>query len=206
MSESYQTIKGRASVELKIRNSRFIGAAMPVTSKEEAQIELEKIRKEQWEATHHCYAWRLAPSGSEYRFSDDGEPAGSAGKPILFVIQQRQLVNLLVVVTRYYGGTKLGVGGLVRAYTDAAVEALAAVEVTTVHSTDTVQVFTPYEDMRVVRQLVEDYALRFDEEFRDVVSYTLTLRSDHVEEFSARLTDMSQGRAGMVRGDRALSQ
>jgi uncharacterized YigZ family protein len=179
---------------------------LPVASKEEAQAELEKIRKELWDATHHCYAWRLAPSGLEYRFSDDGEPSGSAGKPILFVLQQREIVNVLLVVTRYYGGTKLGVGGLVRAYTDSATEVLSSVEVSTVHPTDSVQVFTPYEDMRVVRGLVEEYAIRFEEEFRDAVSYTLTLRSDQVEEFAARLTDMSQGRAGMIKSDRALSQ
>ena len=206
MIESFKTIQVRARSEIKVRNSRFIATVLPVASKEEAQSELETIRRELWDATHHCYSWRLAPSGLEYRFSDDGEPSGSAGKPILFVLQQREIVNVLLVVTRYYGGTKLGVGGLVRAYTDSATEVLAGVEVVTVHPTDSVQVFTPYEDMRAVRGLVEEYAIRFEEEFRDAVSYTLTLRSDQVEEFSARLTDMSQGRAGMIRSDRALSQ
>ena len=206
MIESFQTIKGHARSEIKVRNSRFIATVLPVSSKEGAQAELEKIRKEFWEATHHCYSWRLAPSGLEYRFSDDGEPSGSAGKPILFVLQQRQLVNVLLVVTRYYGGTKLGVGGLARAYADAASDVLSQVEVGTVHPVDSVTVFTPYEDMRVVRQLVEEYAVGFEEEFRDVVNYLVTLRADQVEEFSERLTDLSQGRAGMIRSDRPLLQ
>ncbi len=205
MIESYQTIKGHAQSEIKVRNSRFVASVLPVASREEAQGELEKIRKEFWEATHHCYSWRLAPSGLEYRFSDDGEPTGSAGKPILFVLQQRQLVNVLLVVTRYYGGTRLGVGGLARAYAEAATDVLSHVEIERVFPVDCVQVFTPYEDMRVVRQLVEEYAVGFEEEFRDVVNYLVTLRRDQVDEFSERLTDLSQGRAGMIRSDRALS-
>src|SRR5689334_10565916 len=97
---------------------------MPVESKEHATAEIERVRKEHWDATHNCYAWRLAPDGLQYRFADDGEPSGTAGKPILHSLQQRDLVNTLVVVTRYFGGTKLGAGGLARAYGDAANAAL----------------------------------------------------------------------------------
>src|SRR5689334_18781908 len=128
---SFKTITGHSRAELKVRGSRFIGTAVPVNSKEQALEELEKIRKEFWDATHNCYAWRLAPDGLQYRFADDGEPSGSAGKPILFVVQQRELANVLVVVTRYFGGTKLGVGGLARAYSDAAMAALDLAEVIT---------------------------------------------------------------------------
>jgi uncharacterized YigZ family protein len=195
---SFKTITERKRVELKVRGSRFIGTAIPVHSKEQANDELEKIRKEFWDATHNCYAWRLAPDGLQYRFADDGEPSGSAGKPILFVIQQRELVNVLVVVTRYFGGTKLGVGGLARAYSDAAIAALDLAGVETIHPTDTFRIFTPYEDMRAIRQLVDTYAISFEEEFRDVVCYTISIRSDQVEEFTALLTEVSNGRAGLV--------
>jgi uncharacterized YigZ family protein len=183
---------------LKVRGSRFIGTAIPVDTRDAAAAELDAIRKEFWDATHNCYAWRLAPDGLQYRFADDGEPSGSAGKPILFVLQQRELVNALVVVTRYFGGTKLGVGGLARAYGETASAVLDLVSVVAEFDRDTLQVFTTYEDMRAVRQLVESYALSFEEEFRDVITYRMQIRSDQVDEFSARLTETSQGRAGMI--------
>lgn len=197
-SQSFTTIAGTVRTELKVRGSRFIGTALPVRSKEEAMAELARIQKEFWDATHNCYAYRLAPDGLQYRFSDDGEPTGSAGKPILFVMQQRGLVDLLVVVTRYFGGTKLGVGGLVRAYGDTVAAVLDLAEKVLRFPTDRLRIFTPYEDMRVVRALVERYAITFEEEFLDAVSYTMTIRSDQVEEFSVQLTELSQGRAGMI--------
>ncbi len=195
---SVKTIGRRSRTEIKVRGSRFISTAIPVGSKEEAASELAKIQKEFWDATHNCYAYRLAPDGLQYRFADDGEPSGSAGKPILFVLQQRDLVDCMVVVTRYFGGTKLGVGGLVRAYGEAAQAALDEAGELVRHQTESVRIFTTYDDMRAVRQLVERYALTMEEEFEDIVRYTIELRRDQLEEFSALLTDISQGRAGMV--------
>ncbi len=195
---SFMTISSRVRAELKVRNSRFIGTAIPVRSKDEATAELASLQKEFWDATHNCYAYRLAPDGLSYRFSDDGEPSGSAGKPILFVLQQRGLVNTLVVVTRYFGGTKLGVGGLVRAYGEAATAVLDLCTVIEEFPSDIVRIFTTYEDMRAVRALVERYALKFEEEFHDAVRYTMNIRSDRLTEFSAMLTETSQGRAGLV--------
>jgi uncharacterized YigZ family protein len=201
MSGSYKTIAEPVRTEIRVRGSRFIATALPVSTKEEAAAELARIQKEFWDATHNCYAYRLAPDGLQYRFADDGEPSGSAGKPILFVLQQRELADCLVVVTRYFGGTKLGVGGLVRAYSDATIAALDLTRIVTCHPTDSVRIFATYDDMRAVRQLVERYALRMEEEFEDVVRYTVDLRSDQVEEFSELLTEVSQGRAGMVNLD-----
>ena len=198
MADSFRTIVDRARTELKVRGSRFIGTAIAVDSREAAAVELEAIRKEFWDASHNCYAWRLAPDGLLYRFADDGEPSGSAGKPILFVLQQRELFNVLVVVTRYVGGTKLGVGGLARAYGETAAAVLDIAPTTTQFDRETLQVFTTYEDMRAVRQLVEDYSLSFEEEFRDVITYRMAIRRDLVDEFAVRLTETSQGRAGMI--------
>ncbi|HVZ38951.1 MAG TPA: YigZ family protein [Candidatus Kapabacteria bacterium] len=198
---SFTTISSPVRTELKIRNSRFIGTAMPVRSREEAMEAVARIQKEFWDASHNCYAFRLAPDGLQYRFSDDGEPSGSAGKPILFVLQQRSLLNVLVVITRYFGGTKLGVGGLVRAYGDTAAAALDAATVLEEFPTDRLRVYTTYEDIRVIRPLVERYAIRFEEEYLDAVHYVMVIRSDQVEPFAAELTDASQGRAGWVRLD-----
>lgn len=198
---SFRTIRERTRIELKIRNSRFIATALPIGSKEDAVGELGALQKEFWDASHNPYAYRLAPDGLGYRFADDGEPSGSAGKPILFVLQQRELMNVLVVVTRYFGGTKLGVGGLVRAYGEAAAAALDGAEILEQFPTDVLQIFTLYEDMRAVRALVERYAIRFEEEFHDAVRYTMTIRSDRLDEFGVQLTETSQGRAGLVRID-----
>ncbi len=199
MDEFYDTIAGPHRAEVIERRSRFIADAVAVTSREEATEVLARIRREFPDATHHCYAYRLAPHGLEYRFADDGEPSGSAGKPILFVLQQSGLLNVIVVVTRYFGGVKLGIGGLARAYTDATRAALDGAGVIRRHPTNDVEVFTPYDDVSAVRQLVERYAVDFEEEFRDVVNYRLSIRSDQVEEFSSQVSEVSQGRAGMVR-------
>lgn len=162
-------------------------------------VALERIRSEFPDASHHCFAYRMAPHGLEYRFSDDGEPTGSAGKPILFVLQQQDVVNVLVVVTRYFGGIKLGVGGLARAYSEATRRVLAAAVPGVRHPTDQVEVFATYDDVSAVRQLVERYATQFDEEFRDVVNYRASIRRDQLDEFSEQITEVSQGRAGIIK-------
>lgn len=117
----YRTIANSATAEPpKTKGSRFIGKAVPVGSVEEALEALKVIRKREYNATHNCWAYRVGQGGDQFRYSDDGEPNGSAGLPIYREIEGRDLTNMLVVVTRHYGGTKLGTGGLVRAYGEAA--------------------------------------------------------------------------------------
>jgi len=124
---SYLTITEPLRIEIeKIKGSRFIADAIPVTSASEIATGLAAIRDEFADASHHCYAWRLL--GDQHRSSDDGEPAGSAGKPILNHLLGSELQQTLIVVTRYFGGTKLGSGGLIRAYGAAAKAALEGVE------------------------------------------------------------------------------
>ena len=130
MTDSYRTLARPASAEPpKTKGSRFIGEAFPVRTEEEAMARLEAVRKREHAATHWCWAYRLGVEGDAFRYSDDGEPSGSAGAPILRQIEARELTNTLVVVTRYYGGTKLGTGGLVRAYGEAASEVLDAARI-----------------------------------------------------------------------------
>ncbi len=125
MEESYTTLEEPARHEIeKIKGSRFLALATPLQSEETAKEFLLACRKEFHDARHHCSAWRLRAGGGEFRYSDDGEPNGSAGKPILAMIEGRELVGLAVVVVRWFGGTKLGVGGLVRAYGQATAEVL----------------------------------------------------------------------------------
>ena len=121
----YKTLVSRADAEFIINKSRFIGYGCPCETEEEALAFLARIRQKHKDATHNCYAFS---AGGAKRFSDDGEPSGTAGKPILNVIEQKKLVNTAVVVTRYFGGVKLGAGGLIRAYSSAASDALSAAD------------------------------------------------------------------------------
>jgi uncharacterized YigZ family protein len=110
----------------RVSGSRFHAFAEPVETVDQALARWKSLKEEFFDATHHCYAYRIGPDGGEFRWNDDGEPAGSAGKPLLAAIDHTGLVNVVVVVVRYFGGTKLGVGGLVRAYGEAAKAALDA--------------------------------------------------------------------------------
>jgi uncharacterized YigZ family protein len=121
-----RTIAVDAQIELEVRKSRFIGHAFRVEDEEAARATIQGLRKRYWDANHNCTAWRIGRDGRVQRSNDDGEPAGTAGTPMLEVLNQRHLTDVLVVVTRYFGGTKLGAGGLIRAYGSAASTVLEA--------------------------------------------------------------------------------
>ncbi|MCK4857045.1 MAG: YigZ family protein, partial [candidate division Zixibacteria bacterium] len=120
-------MRTESQIEIKVKGSRFIGETCLVASVDEAVARLAVVRKREYQATHHCYAYVTGwPDQVGFKYSDDGEPSGTAGRPIYDVITGHALTNLLVVVTRYFGGTKLGTGGLVRAYSEAARAAVEA--------------------------------------------------------------------------------
>jgi uncharacterized YigZ family protein len=141
--ERYNTIEKDAVAEFKEKGSRFIAFAFPINTIEEFKNKLNAIKKEHPKATHHCFAYRLGSDGSIFRVSDDGEPSGSAGKPILGQIDSRELTNTLIIVVRYFGGTLLGLPGLVNAYKSAAALALQLTPIT-------------------MKQITERYILQFD--------------------------------------------
>jgi len=121
----YLSIKEYKTAKLKEKGSIFIAQAFPVSSEEEAKTEIDEVKKEFFDATHHCFAFRIGKGESQvFRYSDAGEPRGTAGKPILTAIQSRNLTDVLVVVTRYFGGIKLGTGGLSRAYYESVLKVL----------------------------------------------------------------------------------
>jgi len=124
MLTSYNTIKNDASCEILIQKSRFISDCFFAVDEKEAVLRLDAVRKKYNDATHHCYAYTVGTNTVFKRFNDDGEPSGTAGMPILNVITHQELTNLIVIVTRYFGGIKLGSGGLVRAYSAACSEVL----------------------------------------------------------------------------------
>jgi uncharacterized YigZ family protein len=127
--EFYNTVEQTGSAEFKDRGSRFTGFVFPVKDLAEIKKMLQEVKKEHAKATHHCFAWRLGLDGNQFRVSDDGEPSGSAGRPILGQIDARGVTNVLVVVVRYFGGTLLGVPGLINAYKSSAALCLQIVPV-----------------------------------------------------------------------------
>lgn len=126
MIDRYRTVRGAGSKEIVIKKSRFIGHVKPVDSEDDANAFIEEIKKLHWNATHNCSAYMIGERDEIQKQSDDGEPSGTAGKPILEVIRNQGLKNVAIVVTRYFGGIMLGAGGLIRAYTDGAVAAIEA--------------------------------------------------------------------------------
>lgn len=124
MPDHYYTIEKPSFTEFKERGSRFLAYAFPIQSVDDFKIQLKKLKEEHPKATHHCFAYRIGTDGNNFRANDDGEPSGSAGKPILGQLDSRQLINVAVVVVRYFGGTLLGVPGLINAYKTSASLAL----------------------------------------------------------------------------------
>lgn len=124
MNENYRILFQEGSGEITEKKSRFLASFRSVRTEEEALRFIEEVRKEHWNASHNCYGWIIGKRGELKRFSDDGEPSGTAGKPILGVLEGEGLVNVCAVVTRYFGGTLLGTGGLIRAYTKAVQEGI----------------------------------------------------------------------------------
>ena len=129
MEDTYKTIEKPSEGLFKDKGSKFISLAFPVNSEEEIKEIVQSIKKEHHSARHHCYAWRLGADQLHFRANDDGEPSSTAGKPILGQIQSFDLTNILIVVVRYFGGTLLGVSGLINAYRSAALDAINQAEI-----------------------------------------------------------------------------
>ncbi len=177
--------------QFTVKGSKFIGALLPVSTEDEARETLDRIRRKYHDATHNCYAWRIHPDLE--KASDDGEPSGSAGRPILQTIQGSGLTNVLVVVTRYFGGTKLGVGGLVRAYTDSARQVLEQTRPVTLVSVKRIRVRVTFAESAIVYQLVDrlDRVRIESEDFDESGAvFSLKMVSDRVGLFREQLRDM----------------
>ena len=188
MIETYNTILQEGQDEIVEKKSRFIGYAVPVSSEEEAYAFVEKIRKQHYDARHNCYAFAIGSENTLLRFSDDGEPQGTAGKPILEVITGNAVVNICIVVTRYFGGTLLGTGGLVRAYTEAAKLALSDAGIHKMQLMKLVKITTNYNDSGKVQPILYGKdAERFVEEMKRVESLTPEQRKANREKLQAEI-------------------
>jgi uncharacterized YigZ family protein len=159
MNDLYKTIASSSEGQFRDKGSRFLAFAYHVETEEEIREILVEIRKRYHDARHHCFAWRLGPEMDLFRVNDDGEPSGSAGKPILGQLRSRELTDTMVVVVRYFGGTLLGVGGLINAYRTAASDALDRASIIEKRVEILLQVEFGYQVMNQVMKLVKEYEL-----------------------------------------------
>jgi len=194
MEQAYRTLARVCRAETaKIKGSRFIASGFPFAGEERLAQEIGRLRAEFRDANHHCYAWR---EGERFRYTDDGEPSGSAGRPILRQIDAAGLDRTAVVVTRIFGGTKLGVGGLVRAYGAAAGELLASADIAEVVPYRVVSVTVPYELGGAVAGVANTFSVEpTDSTFGERVRQKFGVALDRVEAFVTALTDQTSGRA-----------
>lgn len=200
--ERYKTVRQFGSQEIVIKKSRFIGYAKPVKTEAEALEFIEEIKKKHWNATHNCSAYMIGERDEIQKASDDGEPSGTAGKPILEVMKNQGLKDVAIVVTRYFGGIMLGAGGLIRAYTDGAVAAIEGAEsiVNVLHQQVFVEV--DYTWLGKLENELRNRDTRMgDTTFTDKVTLVCLPVASQSDSFMAWMTDLTQGQAAIRKGD-----
>ena len=193
--ESYITIRHRSSFEYEDRKSIFIGEAMPVETEQEALAFIESVKKHYPDARHHVYAYVLREN-SIMRFTDDREPQGTAGMPVLDIIRKNGLTDTVVVVTRYFGGTLLGTGGLVRAYSAAAIGAIEAAEIITYDIYVTLNIETTYSDYQKFSPIFAESGYRSEDiRYTDKVILVGSVRKVNLESLTDKVVQTTSGRA-----------
>ncbi len=181
-ADLYKTIEEAVEVTMRERSSKFLSFIYPVENEEQIREALDALRKRYFDATHHCYAWRLGPRGEQFRANDDGEPSGTAGKPILGQMLSHEITDCLIVVVRYFGGTKLGVPGLIAAYKESAANAIEAATVVerTVDRRFTIDF--PYLVMNDVMRVIKEEQPRIaGQEFDNLCTIHLTIREGRAD-------------------------
>ena len=188
ISDTYFSIAGPSEGIYKELGSKFLAFAWPVETEEEAKDRIAAIRKEYFDARHHCFAWRLGLSGEPYRFSDDGEPSSTAGRPIHGQLLSQELSDILVVVVRYFGGVKLGVPGLIRAYRTATQDALANATVIEKVAGEHFSIEFGYLQMNDVMKVLKDMGITpLKQEFDLDCRMEVRVRLNQIEDFQKQL-------------------
>ncbi len=191
IKDTYASIAGRSDGLFKDNGSRFIAQAYPVESEEEVKEIVGSLKKEYHDARHHCFAYRLGLDGSRWRANDDGEPSGSAGRPILGQIDAAGLSDILVVVIRYFGGIKLGIPGLIRAYKTSTADALEQATVVEKVAGKGYRLSFPYLSMNAVMKVVKDMSLpQKDQYFAERCSMLLRVRLSQEAAFLERVSNI----------------
>ncbi len=196
----YRTLLRSASDEFVVNKSRFIGYAAPVSDEAEALAFLDSIRRKHRDATHNCYAYTLGRNMGIMRYSDDGEPGGTAGLPMMEVIKKRAVCDCCVVVTRYFGGVLLGAGGLVRAYSRGCSAGLDAARIVVMEETDRLLCEVAYPLWDRVQHLLSGLPVRTDQvDYAAAVAFTLLVRTADCDTVCAELTRLTNGQAEILR-------
>lgn len=188
-SDTYNTLGDEAEALYKDKGSKFLSYAYPVRSEAEIKEHLDALHKRYYDATHHCYAWRLGPKGESFRANDDGEPSSTAGRPILGQLLSKEVTYALIVVVRYFGGTKLGVPGLIEAYKTSAALVLenAVIEQRTVDIETKIRF--SYLAMNDVMRIVKEMQPQIiDQQFDNLCTMTLSIRQSRSEQLLERLS------------------
>lgn len=193
----YKSVKQCSEAEYTVNRSRFIGRCFPVDSEEAALCLLGDIRKKHWDATHNCFAYRIGENAAA-RFSDDGEPGGTAGKPIMDVLTGRGLTNVLCVVTRYFGGILLGAGGLVRAYSKSAADAVTKAGVVSYLPGTILDIPMDYSRYGALEGFIRANAEVRNVAFSQNVVVTVAVEDTNLLKFMKEVTERSDGRCTPV--------
>ncbi len=187
-TDTYKTISAPAEIIYKEKSSKFLTYAYPVLNEEQIKEKLDELHKRHYDATHHCYAWRLGVRGEKFRANDDGEPSSTAGKPILGQLVSHEVTNCLIVVVRYFGGTKLGVSGLIEAYRDSSAEVLAEADIVELTIDVIVVIEFSYVVMNsVMRVIKEEQPKIVEQEFDNLCRMKLAIRESQAERMIAKL-------------------
>ena len=196
MADRYKTIMRGGEGEIVEKKSRFIATVRPVSTEEEALAFIEEMKKKYWDARHNCYAYTVGRNRENTRCSDDGEPSGTAGRPMLDVLLGEELYNTAVVVTRYFGGILLGTGGLVRAYSRAVQEGLRSSLVIEKIPGSLIKVETDYSGIGKIQYIAGERGLPIlDSEYTDKVTLFVLTAQEEEENFRKAVTEATSGRA-----------
>lgn len=195
MLKKYKTILAQAEAEIVEKKSRFIATVRPVKTEEEARSFIDELKKKYWDATHNVFAYQIGERNEIQRFSDDGEPQGTAGMPVLNVLKGEDVKDTAIVVTRYFGGTLLGTGGLVRAYGKAAKEGLLAAGIAELVLYSRYFVTVDYTDSgKVQHEILQDGHVLHDTQYTDQVQFCVLVESEQSEAFEKKMLDIMKGK------------
>ncbi|MBF7095898.1 YigZ family protein [Alkalibacter mobilis] len=194
MLNNFNTVKGTAMTEIVIKKSRFLAFSFHVENVDEAEALLKSVQKEHHKATHNTYAYILDPDGNTFKYSDDGEPSLTAGKPIYDCMKGLGMSNTLVVVTRYFGGTKLGTGGLVRAYAQSAKSVLDASTIVRMELHTCCRIISDYSMIGTLQNYFSTFDLVVNNmDFTDNVLFDVSVNKDQVDRFVKGYVELSNG-------------
>lgn len=193
--EEYFIVEKAGQGEVIEKKSRFIAHVLPVQSEEEALMHIERIKKEYWDARHNCYAFIIGRNSEIQRFSDDGEPQGTAGKPILEVLANGNIRNTLIIVTRYFGGTLLGTGGLVRAYGQSAKVGIQNALVMRVCEGVCFDLRCDYNSIGKIKYIMGQMNISAEEEYGEDVNLHINMKKSDLPNFQSLVVDATSGKA-----------